>query len=100
MGHHYTCTMHVHDTDACSPATTFTGFIVELLFLIFDLIVLSFPLRHCFVCVFDRASWVLLAHQAPAGNQDHRLALALMEHFSSQVGEMFCSCGRFIIKIS
>lgn len=85
-----TCTIQTHVL--LPPHSHYIGFIVELLFLIFDLIVLSFPLRHCFVCVFDRASWVLLAHQAPAGNQDHRLALALMEHFSSQVGKIFCSC--------
>lgn len=86
-----TCTLQIHVL--LPPHSCYIGFIAELLFPIFDSSVVSPPTLIC-LFVYDRASWVLRAHQASAGNQEHRLALALMVHFSCQVW------GRFNTKIS
>lgn len=70
-----TCMLQIHVL--LPPHLRYIGFIVELLFPIFDSSVV-YPLTLICLFVFDRASWVLRAHQASAGNQEHRLALALM----------------------
>lgn len=77
------------------------AFIIELLFLIFEVSsVLSHSDTALVVCVFDRASWVLLAYQVSAGNQDHRLALVLMVYVSCQFEKKVTFSRNFIIKIS
>lgn len=98
VGHRCTCTehnAHAHAHYRSSFSYHHIAFIIELL--ISDVIVLCPTQTLICLFVFDRAALVFRAYQASAGNQDHRLALALMVYFQSF---KVTFSRRFIIKMS